>query len=233
MNLNTLRKVTNALAVPVELLLPWHGAEVDLLLDAKHAALQEAVVAWLTGIAGWTVFPEFSYAVYAERGVIDILAWHPGMRALLIIELKSVITDLQALVASMDRRQRLARKIVADRGWEPASVSAWVIAIDSRTNRRRIAQHHSVLRAAFPDDGWAAKRWVKQPSSRLAALSLWPNVHPENARRGSATRVRVRTAATDGSPAATEGSPRGSRMNPFERRPSAASRRPSRPSDPA
>ena len=42
--------------------------------------------------------PEVSFSIYGERGVIDILAWHPGRRALLIIELKTDIVDVNELV---------------------------------------------------------------------------------------------------------------------------------------
>jgi hypothetical protein len=130
--------------------------------------------------------PEVSFSIYGERGVIDILAWHPGRRALLIIELKTDIVDVNDLVGSADRRRRLARTIVAERGWDPATVSAWVIVAPSRTNRRRVAAHEAMLRAAFPMDGRGMRAWLRDPVRSVAALSFWPDSH------GRAVRPDVR-----------------------------------------
>ena len=33
--------------------------------------------------------PEVSFSIYGERGVIDMLLWHPARRALLVVELKT------------------------------------------------------------------------------------------------------------------------------------------------
>ncbi len=70
--------------------------------------------------------PEVSFAVYGERGVIDILAWHPGERALLVIELKTEIVDIQDLIGTVDRKRRLARVVARDRGWVRRRASAAV-----------------------------------------------------------------------------------------------------------
>ncbi len=54
-------------------------------------------------LAEWLAQPEVSFAIYGERGVIDILAFHPRSRALLVIELKTGIVDVQALIGTVDR----------------------------------------------------------------------------------------------------------------------------------
>ena len=79
------------------------------------------------GLPAWVLAPEVSYSIYGEHGVIDILAWHPDRRALLVIELKTDIVDVNDLAGSADRRRRLARKIVAEKGWDPVTVSVWVV----------------------------------------------------------------------------------------------------------
>ena len=70
---------------------------------------------------------EVSFSIWGERGVIDLLMWHPGRRALLIIELKTEIVDTGELLGTMDRRVRLARKIAEERGWDPLTVSSWIV----------------------------------------------------------------------------------------------------------
>jgi hypothetical protein len=94
-----------------------------------------------------------SFSIYGERGVIDLVAWHREREALCVIELKTAIADVNELVGIVDRKRRLAARIVADFGWRPARVSVWVIVAEGRTNRRRIQSHGAMLRAAFPLDG--------------------------------------------------------------------------------
>lgn len=107
--------------------------------------------------------------------MVDIVAWHAGHRALLIIELKTDIADVNELVGTFDRKVRLAREIVKGRGWDPLTVSGWVIVASGRTNRARIAAHGAMLRAAFPAGGRAIRAWLADPAGRIAALSMWPS----------------------------------------------------------
>ena len=142
------------------------------MLNRRHSTLHELVARWFGEVVpAWALAPEVSYSIYGERGVIDILAWHPERRALLIIELNTDIVDVNDLIGAADRRRRLARTIVAERGWDPATVSVWVVVAPSRTNRRRVAAHEAMLRAAFPMDG----RGLRNPLGSVAALSFWPD----------------------------------------------------------
>jgi hypothetical protein len=154
---------------------------------------------YLATLPGWTWRPEVSFSIYGERGVVDILAWHAGSRSLLIIELKTELVDPQDLVATMDRRVRLAARIASDLGWVPRTVSAWVVLRDTRTNHRRVLRHSGLLRQAFPDDGHMVRGWLRRPTGRVSALSYWTDVRPETARRGPGhpKRVRVSTDGTD------------------------------------
>ena len=191
-------RVAAVLEIRLDIVPRWRGGELDRLLNAGHSAMHEAVARRLTDTPGWQFTPEASFSVYGERGVIDVLAWHEAHRMLLIIELKTAIVDVQDLLASMDRRQRLARRIGAERGWatDRATVSSWVVVADTRTNRARLAAHATVLRTAFPDDGRTVRGWLADPRSRLAALSFLQIVHPGNlgSTGGGTLRVRRRRA---------------------------------------
>jgi hypothetical protein len=140
-------------------------------------------------LPAWVLAPEVSFSIYGERGVIDILAWHPTERALLVIELKTDIVDVNDLVGSMDRRRRLAWSIARERGWDPLTVSTWVLVAASRTNRSRLVAHRTVLRNAFPADGRAMNRWLQQPTSEMNGMSLWDR----GVGRHFAARQRVRS----------------------------------------
>jgi hypothetical protein len=160
-------------------------------MDSRHAAMHEAIAGLFASLGGWRFEPEVSFSIYGERGVIDVLAWHPIRRSLLVIELKTEIVDISDLLGSMDRRRRLARQIARQRGWEPLQVSTWVVVADSRTNRRRVAAHRGVLRAKLPAGGREIGRWLLDPEGRIDALGFLPRRHAVTVGRPTAAVRRV------------------------------------------
>jgi len=200
-----LRRIGEILGARVELAVRWHGGAVDRLVNAGHAAMHEALAQWLATLDGWEAVPEVSFSIWGERGVIDILAWHAASRSLLIIELKTRIVDINDLLGSMDRRGRLGPAIARERGWDPLTISRAVIVADNRSNRRRLSQHATVLRAAFPADGRELRGWLSRPVGTLSSLSFLPIDLPADMRSGVG-RIRVvqrrRISSTSSSDAA-------------------------------
>ena len=202
LSIRTLRAVAKALDVRVDIVPRWRSGDLDRLLNARHSQLHELVAAHFTELPGWTAEPEVSFAVWGERGVIDILAWHPRRQMLLVIELKTDIADVNELVGTVDRKRRHAIEAALERGWQvgkDARVSVWVIVADSHTNRRRVQAHASMLRAAFPSDGRSIRGWLRDPDRPLRALSFWPDAHPGNLSGGRTPirRVSKRDPRTD------------------------------------
>lgn len=157
-SLVVVRRLFEAVGARIDLVPRWQGADLDRLLDARHAGITEALVRRLTTLPNWIVEPEVTFSIYGERGSIDILAWHPRLHALLVIEVKSAIGDVGGLVRQVDRYRRLARDIAKKRGWHPRAVGVWVVVADGRTARRRFAEHRATLKGAFPADGHAMER---------------------------------------------------------------------------
>ncbi len=194
LTLATIRRIAMALEVRVEVAPQWRAGELDRLLNARHAAFHEAMAKYFRSLPEWIAEPEVSFSIYGERGVIDILAYHRGRRALLIIELKTEVVDMQELVATMDRRRRLAPRIAAERGWAIESVSVWVAIAEGSTNRARIAAHHrSFMGSAFPAGGRAMRSWLRDPVNEIRCLSFFQYALPRHlVKRGSgAERVRA------------------------------------------
>jgi transcriptional regulator with XRE-family HTH domain len=171
-SLNGLRKVAGALGGTVEVVIRLPGGEATRTLNAGHAAMHEAAARFFRGHNGWVTAPEVSFSIYGERGIIDIAAWHAETRTLLVVELKTVLVDVNDLMGSMDIRRRLAAQIVRTRSWSPRQVGVWVVVADTATNHRRLAEHATVLRGAFPVDGRGVRRWLGAPSGSIAALSF-------------------------------------------------------------
>lgn len=160
----TLADVVAALDARIELRLLWHGEHLDRLLDSGHARLVELVVTLLT-THGWDAATEVSFNIRGERGAVDVLAFHRPTASLLVIEVKSVVPDIQAMLAGLDRKGRLARAIASDRGWAAAAVARVLVLPDDRTARRRIAAHGATIGAALPARTAAVKVWIRTPAS--------------------------------------------------------------------
>jgi transcriptional regulator with XRE-family HTH domain len=174
LSLRTLRAIAAELDIRIEVQPRWRGGDLDRMLNQRHSALHESVaLAFHRDFPAWTLAPEVSFSIWGERGLIDLFAWHPGARALVVMELKTDIADANELVGTVDRKRRLARQIARERGLDPATVSVWVIVSESRTNRRRIAAHAEMFRTAFPADARSIKAWLRQPERPISALSTW------------------------------------------------------------
>ncbi len=190
--LDSIRAIASALGARLETRLRFQGADLDRIINAAHAQLHESFATYLGSLDGWVWLPEVTFSHYGERGVIDILAWHPATRSLLIVELKTELVDPQGLVAVMHRRARLGREISAREGWDPLTVSTWVVIRDTSTERRRARRHSRLLKGALPDDGRAARSWMNRPSGTLSALSFWSDGPPGGVGQPSGRVRRVR-----------------------------------------
>lgn len=187
-----LRRVAAALEIKLDIVVRLPHGELDRLLNEGHAWLHEELAHLFVGLPGWLQAPEVSFAVYRERGVIDILAFHEPTGSLLVVELKTEFVSLEDLLTTMDVRMRHAARIGRDRGWSVRSVSCWVVFNDSKTNRRRVKGHATVLRSAFPSDGRAMRGWLARPTGAIRALSFWTNFNGPTGKRMDSGRRRVR-----------------------------------------
>jgi transcriptional regulator with XRE-family HTH domain len=190
-----LRRIFAALGVTFRLDLGWHGAELDRLLDADHASLAEQ---WKRRLehAGWLVHAEVSFDVYGDRGRIDLLAFHPPSRCMLVVEIKTRIADLQGLLGPLDIKVRLAGQVARRFGWRPARVIRCLVLAEDRTNRRRVAEHTALL-SGFVLRGRAALAWLRQPEpmpSGILVFTKLPHSRHTGGRRAGRQRVRLSKA---------------------------------------
>lgn len=170
--------VIRALSARLELLVTWQGEGLDRLLDADHAAMVDEAAAGLR-LLGWDVAVEVSFNIRGERGSIDLLAYHPPSQTVLVVEVKSVVPDLQATLVVLDRKARLAPEIAKQRGWVVArGVGGVLLLADSRTTRRRVAEHGAVFAAALPNRTVATKRWLRGPLPGRAFAGIWFLANP-------------------------------------------------------
>jgi hypothetical protein len=141
------------------------------LTDERHARLQDWLVGWLAS-QGWLVAAEVSFNHYGDRGRIDVLAYHPAVRVVLVAEIKTRIDDVQDLIGRLDVKVRVAPGLAQARGWEGAHRVPAIVVAEGRTVRRRIASHASLF-ASFPLRGRRAMSWLRRPTTETSRESCW------------------------------------------------------------
>ena len=190
-----LRAVADVFGARVDVRLRWRGEQLDRLLDEAHARLVETTVALLRA-ENWEVAVEVSFSVWGERGSIDVFAFHPGASAILVVEVKSVVPDSQAMLHALDRKARLATDLARERDWNGRLVGRLLVVGESATSRRRIGRLAETYAVALPDRGWAVRRWLREPTGALAGLLFLSNVTGGGTSRSSRPRERVRRPKT-------------------------------------
>jgi len=192
-SLDTLRRVASEVDVVVTLTAHWRGGQGDRLIDRAHASLVDFVIAALRG-AKWEALPEFTFNHYGDRGSVDVLAWHPGERILLIIEVKATLTDLQDLLASLSKKLRVvpeaARK---ELGWDPNHIARVVVVAATNLNRAVVARHAATFDTSFPVRSRGVKGWLERPTGSIAGVWFVPSSAVPTATPLVRARVRRRS----------------------------------------
>ena len=191
-SMRVLRQVAGSLGAELVVSVRWHGADLDRLRDEVHARLV-AEIAVLLEADGWLTAPEVTYSWYGERGSIDLLAFHPRTRTLLVIEAKSEVVSVEETLRRHDQKVRLAARVALDRfGWEARSVGRLLAVRDGTTARRRVARHDAVFGRAYPIRGWAARAWLAAPTGPAGLLMFLPATTGGGAGPRAVTVRRVR-----------------------------------------
>jgi len=200
LTVHTLNAVAVALGASISVRILWHSEALDRLLDAAHAGLVDEVIRILRN-HGWEVVAEATFSHYGERGSVDVLAFHPVRRALLIVEVKSVVPDMQALLGGLDRKARVGPTLAAQREWRPLTVSRLLVLPDDRTARRRLEQHAATVRVALPAGTRDVRRWLADPIGAFAGVLFLPSSQRTTARhRVGASREPAPAHATSPEP---------------------------------
>jgi transcriptional regulator with XRE-family HTH domain len=204
LTVGALRDFAHALDARLVITMEPASGSARVLLDAGHAFLQNL---WKGRLEqwGWLVRAEVSFNHYGDRGRIDLLAFHPATGILLVIEIKTALVDIQALLGGLDVKVRVAPTLSNRFGWgRPTATIPMLVAAASSTARRRLADH-AALFDPLAVRGRGATSWLRRPGSAsppsgLLALTKVPNVVYGDRNRGG--RHRVRLARTDSRSAA-------------------------------
>ena len=200
LTVRTFRKIMAALEARAEFDIRWRGGQLDRTIDEDHARLVARVVDVLNRL-GWRLAVEVTYAIFGDRGSIDVLAFHPQTGSLLVVEVKTELTSIEATLRRQDEKVRLGRQIAAERfRWVAASTSQILVVAEGRTARNRVLRHAAVLDSALPAENVAVRRWLSSPSGTIRGRWFLPITDPRAAIPGigGRERVRVRVSTANG-----------------------------------
>jgi transcriptional regulator with XRE-family HTH domain len=195
LTVRAVRRLTAALGMRLGWDAGYRGPELGRLRDADHARLSEWLVRRLEKL-GWTVVAEASFNHFGERGRIDLLAYHPRSRCLLVVEVKTVIVEVQDLLGGLSVKQRVAPVVARSLGWRAAALIPVLVVAEGTTNRRRLASHERLF-ARLTLRGPQAVAWLRQPSGAPDGMLLFvtlPHHNRVGSRRAGRQRVRLPSA---------------------------------------
>jgi hypothetical protein len=188
----TARRIAAAVGLDLVFAVRGRGASIDRLLDEEHSALVDAVVRLLEA-AGWLVVVEYSFNHFGDRGSVDVLGWHAAASALLILEVKSELTDLQATCRSIDTKRRIVPGLVSrERGWRARNLGVVIVLPDTRGQRKAVDRRASIFAAGFPWRTVEVKRWIARPAGTMSGVWFLNSAIPTGAKRQSGGQTRVR-----------------------------------------
>jgi transcriptional regulator with XRE-family HTH domain len=188
LTLGALRRLASAVDASVAVEIRWRGADLDRLIDRAHAALQNAAATRLEA-AGWMTRPEVSFNHYGDRGRCDLLAWHPGSRTLLVVEVKSRIGDVQEMLGRLNVKVRLGAMLAAQCGWSHPRHVVPVLVFSAGRATRAVLQRHPATFASFGLRGRTASAWLRMPAD-ATGLIWFEGAQSDHARVTGSQRIR-------------------------------------------
>lgn len=181
----TLEDHAAALDLRLDLHVRGRSGELVRLADDEHAAIVETLAGWFRD-AGLAVEVEASFSEWGERGRIDLLAYDSGARLMVIVEVKTLLLNLQELLGVTSVRERLATTIAARRGWV-ADRTVTVLAVADVATSRSVVQRHRALFASF-----VTRRLTRRALAAHDRLLVWVAPARADRARWIASRQRVR-----------------------------------------
>lgn len=132
--------------------------------DRVHATCV-AYVAHRLRAAGWAVASEVEIEGRWGPGWIDIMAFHPLARQLLVIEIKTEIEDLGRIQRTLGWYVHASAAAARRDAWHAQSTTAALIVLSTRATDARLRENRQLIRIAFPTPVRDLRRWIEDPTT--------------------------------------------------------------------
>jgi hypothetical protein len=157
----------------------WNGAQLDRLIDSRHAAVVEALVSILRAY-DFATSTEVTYSEWGERGSIDVFGYNKIHNAAVIGEAKSEWGSIEETLRALSVKTRLAPAICRRTvGATPAAIATLLVFPEDSTSRRVARQVAETLDSALPAAGRQIRTWLRQPSGPLKGIWFLSNVRSD------------------------------------------------------
>lgn len=100
---------------------------------------------------GWATAREVEVVAGRAHGWIDLPAFDPRSRTLIIVEVKTRLDDIGGVERQIAWYEREAFGVARSLGWRPRRTRAWLLLLASDEIESQISLHRDLLRRAFPD----------------------------------------------------------------------------------
>jgi transcriptional regulator with XRE-family HTH domain len=118
--------------------------------DLVHARCSAYVDRRLQG-HGWSIARELEVIAGRAHGWIDLLAFDPRSRTLVIVEIKTRLDDIGGVERQIAWYEREALGLARSLRWLPERTVAWLLLLASDEVERQISLHRDLLRRSFQD----------------------------------------------------------------------------------
>jgi transcriptional regulator with XRE-family HTH domain len=190
-SLEVVSRIADALAMEIDfvirppIVVRGHG-----LRDAVHARCSGYTDRRFRD-AGFETAREVEIVHARSHGWIDLLAFDPGSRTLVIVEIKTILDDLGALERQVGWYERSAFDAARRLGWQPARTITWLVMLASAEAEAVLRSNRVIFAQAFPIRARAAMVWMADrakppPWGRVLAL-----IDPASRRRDWLIRTRL------------------------------------------
>lgn len=132
--------------------------------------------------AGWLTARELELASGRAHGWIDILAFDPRSRTLIIVEIKTRLDDIGDVERQISWYERNAFSAARSIGWRPKRSLSWLLLLASEEVETQLSLHRRVLRQAFPDRAPAMRELLSDGGGQASRRGL-ALVDPTSRRR--------------------------------------------------
>jgi hypothetical protein len=89
-----------------------------------------------------------------------------ALPACLVVEIKSVLVDVQLTLSTLDRKVRISEVLARERTWQPIARIPVLAIREGSTARRRVAAHASLF-GRFDARGRTAVGWLMRPRAPM------------------------------------------------------------------
>jgi len=122
--------------------------------------------------AAWLTARELETVAGRAHGWIDLMAFEPRTRTLVIVEVKTRLDDIGAMERQVSWYERDAHRLARQLGWRPRSATTWLLLLASEEVERQISLHRELLRRTFPDRARTMRGILDQGGSPTAERGL-------------------------------------------------------------